>query len=98
MYLSAEFYDREATARALLELKAKGFGPEELAIFSDRPLELPRGLLDRRSRMSFVVVTSALLSLLLIIWFVYYTQYNYPLVTGGMPLFSPGQLASSSTK
>lgn len=88
MYLSAEFYDTESAARALLELRANGFGPEELAIFSDQPVELPSGVLDRRSRMSLAVVTSALLFLLLIIWFVYYTQYDYPLVTGGMPLFS----------
>jgi hypothetical protein len=88
VYLSAEFYDKEVTTRALLELKAKGFGPAELAIFSDQPIELPSGVLDRRSRMSLAVVTSALLFLLLIIWFVYYTQYDYPVITGGIPLFS----------
>ena len=88
MYLGAEFYDRESVAHALLELKTKGFGPDELALFSDQPIELPDGVLDRRSRMSLAVVTSALLFLVLIVWFVYYTQYNYPLITGGMPLFS----------
>jgi hypothetical protein len=88
VYLGAEFYDRESVAHALLELKTKGFGPEELALFSDQPIELPNGVLDRRSRMSFAVVASALLFLLLIVWFVYYTQYDYPLITGGMPLFS----------
>lgn len=88
MYLGAEFYDRESVAHALIELKTKGFGPEELALFSDRPIELPGGLIERRSRMSLAVVASALVFLLLIVWFVYYTQYAYPLVTGGMPLFS----------
>ncbi len=38
--------------------------------------------------MSFATVTGAVLSCLLAIGFVYFTQYNYPLVTGGMPLFS----------
>src|SRR5690349_17327923 len=88
VYLSAEFYDKEATSLALLELKAKGFDPASLAVFSDQPLELADGVLDRPSRMSLAVVTSAIVFLLLIIWFVYYTQYDYPLVTGGMPLFS----------
>jgi Protein of unknown function (DUF3341) len=88
VYLSAEFYDKKATSLALLELKAKGFDPASLAVFSDQPLELADGVLDRPSRMSLAVVTSAIVFLLLIIWFVYYTQYDYPLVTGGMPLFS----------
>ena len=38
--------------------------------------------------MSLVVVASALTFCLLAIAFVRYTQYDYPLVTGGMPLFS----------
>ncbi len=88
VYLSAEFCDRESTTRALLDLKAKGFGPSDLAVFSDQPLELAHGVLDRPSRMSLAVVMSAVVFLLLVIWFVYYTQYDYPLVTGGMPLFS----------
>jgi hypothetical protein len=88
VYLSAEFYDKESTTRALLELKATGFGPASLAVFSDQPIELADGVLDRPSRMSLAVVTSAILFLLLIVWFVYYTQYDYPLITGGMPLFS----------
>lgn len=88
MYLSAEFYDTESTTRALLELKAKGFGPASLAVFSEQPIELADGVLERPSRMSLAVVTSAIVFLLLIVWFVYYTQYDYPLTTGGMPLFS----------
>lgn len=88
MYLSGEFTDRDATIRALRELKASGLGPADLDVFSDRPLELPRDAIDRRSNMSVAVVTGAVLSLLLVIGFVYFTQYNYPVVTGGMPLFS----------
>ncbi len=88
MFLSGEFSNRESTTRALLELRADGFGPENLDVFSDAPLELADGVLERQSRMSFAVVASAVLFLLLIIWFVFYTQYDYPLITGGMPLFS----------
>ncbi len=88
MYLSGEFRDKEATARALLDLQANGFGPDALDVFSDEPVELPRAVLDRPSHMSFAVVTSAILFGLLVIGFVYFTQYNYPLITGGMPLFS----------
>lgn len=88
MYLSAEFHDKQATARALLELRSNGFGPDTLDVFSDEPLELPPGVLDRPSHMSFGVVTSAIVFGLLVIGFVYFTQFNYPLITGGMPLFS----------
>jgi hypothetical protein len=38
--------------------------------------------------MSLGVVSGAVLLGLLTIGFVYYTQYDYPLVTGGMPIFS----------
>ena len=88
MYLKAEFREKETAARAILELKANGFGPDALDVFSNEPVEFADGVLDRSSRMSLVVVASALTCCVLTILFVRYTQYNYPLVTGGMPLFS----------
>ena len=88
MFLAGDFLDRETTARALLDLKAKGFSATELAVFSDAPIEFPRDVLDRPSHMSFAVVLGAITSCLLIIGFVYFTQYNYPIATGGMPVFS----------
>ena len=57
-------------------------------MFSDEPLELPRGVLDRSSRMSLGVVAGAIAFCSLAIGFVFFTQYNYPLITGGMPLVS----------
>jgi Protein of unknown function (DUF3341) len=88
MYLKGDFYDQEAIAQAILDLKANGLTEEDLALFSQEPVELPAGVLDRPSHMSFVVVTAAVLFGLLVVGFVYFTQYDYPLVTGGMPLFS----------
>lgn len=88
MYLTGNFQQREATVKALQELAAKGFSPDDLDVFSDEPLELPRSVLDRPSRMSLGVVAGAVTFCLLAIGFVYFTQYNYPLITGGMPLFS----------
>ncbi len=57
-------------------------------MFSDEPIEFPREVLDRPSHMSFAVVMGAIIASLLTIGFVYFTQHNYPIVTGGMPLFS----------
>jgi hypothetical protein len=88
VYLKAEFRDKETAARAILGLKANGFVPDALDVFSNEPVEFADGVLDRPSRMSLVVVASALTFCLLAILFVRYTQYDYPLVTGGMPLFS----------
>ena len=51
-------------------------------------MELPRGVLDRKSHMSLVVVSGAVLFFVLVVGFVYFTQYNYRVVTGGMPIFS----------
>ncbi len=88
MYLKGDFQDRSSAIRALRELQADGFHAADIDVFSDEPLELPRGVLDRPSRMSFTVVTGAVTLCLLTIGFVYFTQYNYPLRTGGMPIFS----------
>jgi hypothetical protein len=88
MYLSGEFQERDSIIRALRYLKENGLKPDHLDVFSEVPLELPRDALERRSHMSFAVVMGAITSCLLTIGFVYFTQYNYPLFTGGMPLFS----------
>jgi hypothetical protein len=88
MYLTGEFRGVASTVAAIRELKANGFGPGDLDVFSQEPLEFPRGMLDRPSRMSLTVVLGAIVVGLLTVSFVYFTQYNYPLITGGMPLFS----------
>ena len=88
MYLTGEFRQKESAIHALEELKAKGFGPSELDVFSDEPMEFPPGVLDRPSHMSFGVVAGAITFCLLATGFVYFCQHNYALITGGMPLFS----------
>jgi ActD protein len=88
MYLTGDFHEMQSAAAAILELKANRFSPEDLVVYSDEPVEFPRGVLDRPSRMSLASVLGAISFLLLAVSFVYFTQLNYPLVTGGMPLFS----------
>jgi hypothetical protein len=89
MYLAGDFPDKQSAAQAIGNLKASGFGPDEMDIFSDEPVEFARGVLDRPTSMSLAAVTGAITLCVLTISFVYFTQYNYPLITGGMPLFSP---------
>jgi hypothetical protein len=88
LFLAGDFLNKEATVQALLDLKANGFTSADLAVFSDEPLDFPHGVLDRPSHMSLAAVTGAITSCLLIIGFVYFAQHNYPIVTGGMPIFS----------
>jgi hypothetical protein len=88
MFLAAEFLDQEGLVRALRNLKSEGCGSDEIAVFSDEPIEFPRDALHRPSHMSFIVVMGAITLCLLTIGFVYYTQYDYPIITGGMPTFS----------
>lgn len=88
MFLSAEFDDRKTVIRALRDLKSEGFAPDDVAVFSDEPIEFPRDALHRPSHMSLAVVIGAITFGLLVIGFVYFTQYNYPIITGGMPTFS----------
>lgn len=88
MFFAGDFLNQEAAVRALVDLKANGFTPADIAVFSDEPIEFPRGVLHRKSHMSLVVVMGAITFSLLVIGFVYFTQHNYPIVTGGMPIFS----------
>ena len=88
MYLTGDFQEMQSAAAAILELKSNHFSADDLAVYSDEPVEFPRGVLDRPSRMSLAAVLGAITFLLLATSFVYFTQSSYPLVTGGMPLFS----------
>jgi hypothetical protein len=88
MYLTGEFAERDAAAVAIQALKARGFGPEDLDVFSTEPVEFPPGVLDRPSHMSLFAVAGAAGMLLASCGFVYFTQHHYKLVTGGMPIFS----------
>jgi len=88
VYLKGDFQERGSVIEALRALQADGFRAADLDVFSAEPLELPHAVLDRRSHMSLTVVTGAVTLCLLTIGFVYFTQYNYPLTTGGMPIFS----------
>jgi hypothetical protein len=88
LFLTGEFREKERVADAIRQLRAAGIDPGSLDLFSAEPVELARGVLDRPSRMSLAAVSSAVAFGLLATVFIGYTQHNYKLVTGGMPLFS----------
>jgi len=88
MYLAACFYDRESSISALRDLQSHGIPASNLDVFSDQPLEISQSVLRRPSHMSLAVVMGAIGLCVLTIGFVYFTQHNYKLVTGGMPIFS----------
>ena len=88
MYLMAEFREKEAVAAAIRALRADGLTCEDLDLFSDEPVLLPPGVMERPSRMSLASVLGAIVFGLLATAFVFWTQHNVKLVTGGMPLFS----------
>jgi len=88
MFLTAEFSDAPSVGAAIGALKTCGFDAAQMDVFSTEPVELPEGLLERHSHMSLAAVAGAASLGILAILFVRYTQYDYPLITGGMPLFS----------
>lgn len=88
MYLIAEFHHKDPLTRAIRTLREAGTPVADLDVFSGEPVELPRGVLDRSSRMSLLAVTGAVLGCILATSFVYFAQYNYRVDTGGMPVFS----------
>ncbi len=88
MYVMAEFREKEAVVAAIHRLRANGLSCADLDLFSDEPVLLPPGVMDRPSRMSLASVLGAIVFGLLATAFVAWTQHNVKLVTGGMPLFS----------
>ena len=88
MHLIGEFPEKDALIAAIQALKAGGFGAADLDIFSEEPVELRRGILDRPSNMSHIAVSGAILLGAAATAFVYYAQHDYKLNTGGMPVFS----------
>jgi hypothetical protein len=88
VYLIGEFHEKESVRAAILALRACGLDPGELDLFSGEPVEFPRSVLDRPSRMSLAAGIGAVGLGGLATAFVAWTQHNYGLVTGGMPLFS----------
>jgi hypothetical protein len=88
MYVIGEFRQQEAAAAAIRGLRDGGVSPADLDLFSEEPVLLPKGLLDRPSQMSLVSVLGAIALGSAATAFVYYAQHNYPLNTGGMPTFS----------
>ncbi len=88
MFVIAEFRDQPCLEKAIRALKQEKYGPNDLDVFSEEPVEFRRGLLDRPSRMSFVAVLGAFALGGGSTLFLYWAQHQYPLVTGGMPIFS----------
>ena len=89
MYLTGQFRDKTAVAEAIRILREQGaVASADLDVFSEEPVEFRRGVLDRPSRMSFAAVCGGVLTGLLATGFIYWTQHDYKLDTGGMPPFS----------
>jgi hypothetical protein len=88
VYWLAEFRDKDAVASAIRSLRASGLSTDDLDVFSEEPVELPRRVLDRPSKISRVSVAGAVAFGGLATAFIYWAQHNYRLVTGGMPVFS----------
>ncbi len=88
MIINAQFQDTQSVAAAIQSLQEYGLGPGQIEIFSAKPVALAPGILDRPSRMSLFAVLGAIAAGTFSTWFVFYTQLDYPLVTGGMPLTS----------
>jgi hypothetical protein len=88
VYLVGEFRGHGDVTSAILSLKAVGLTDDDLALFSEEPVELRRGVLDRPSRISLMSVLGAIVFGSLATGFIYFAQHNYQLITGGMPTFS----------
>jgi len=88
MYLRGDFHEVHAVSRAIKDVKNRGLSVADIDVFSTEPVLFASGVLDRPSQMSLTAVCGAVTFGVLATWLVYYSQHSYPLVTGGMPLFS----------
>lgn len=88
MRLSAEFKHLGSIERAVEALVSAGFNRSSIDLYSFQPVELRPGVLERPSRMSLFAVAGAILSGTAATAWIFWTQHDYPLVTGGMPISS----------
>jgi hypothetical protein len=88
MYLIGQFHDPTEVAEAIRALREHGTPAGALDVFSEEPVQLGRDVLARPSRMSLVTVLGAICAGVLSTAFISWSQHNYSLVTGGMPVFS----------
>ncbi len=88
VYLTGEFRERDAVKSAIVSLRAGGLDANDLDLYSEEPVELPRSVLHRPSRMSLASAVGAIATGGLATAFIWWTQHTYRLVTGGMPVFS----------
>jgi hypothetical protein len=82
------FDNKVSLSQAIRELRATGSGTADLDVFSEEPVELANGLLDRPSKMSLTAVLTAITTGALATGFVYFAQNDYRIQSGGMPYFS----------
>ena len=59
MWLSAEFREPRAAAAAIKALSSEGFDKGSMDVFSTKPVEFDRGVLDRPSRMSAIAASTS---------------------------------------
>ncbi len=83
MKLTAKFATRPA-----LEAALRSAACARAVVYSSKPVELASGARDRPGRMSLLAVTGAVAAGAGMTLFMLWTQGDYPLVTGGMPLQS----------
>ena len=88
MYITGEFQSPAPVVTAIQSLAGAGLDKDSIEIFSEKPVELPEGLLDREGHTSLAAVLGGIVNGGLATGFIYYTQHDYPLITGGMPLTS----------
>jgi hypothetical protein len=89
MFLMGEFRDKDQLIAAIRSLKSSGTRDADLDIFSEEPVELRKGILDRPTKMSLVAVLGGGIVGVLLTLGIYLAQNSYKVVTGGMPIFSP---------
>lgn len=87
-YLISEFREKETVAAAIRSLRSAGVADKDLDVFSEEPVEFHKGVLNRPSHMSLVSVLGAAIFGIGATALMRLAQYNYPVVTGGMPTFS----------
>ncbi len=87
-FLHAEYREPKDVAVAVDALVALGIPKHAMEMYSRQPVDVHPALLPRTSRMSLVAVVTAIAAGTGATAFIFWTQLDYPLVTGGMPLNS----------
>ncbi len=82
------FPEPAAAERGMESLRSSGIDPHKVVVMSSEPFEEYSFATESQSYMPWMALIGGIIGASTGIWFCWYSQTSYPIVTAGMPIFT----------